>query len=214
MGWQDIDFFEMEPLWFSEELHSVIVPLFNEGSKRLAEWEKERKESVDKMMSEAKDDDEQSVAHDLASYEEWRNKQRAQVLGAAGLHYLYSTLKSALKQSARYFDSSHPRSIIGYEGKSELDRLKEEFAQRFGINFEKSHLFSSIRELVLARNAGIHDEAFGEYITNVTRPRFCKGGEFHVDRDGFTQILDETEKFFEWVVKEMLPLRKAQGPCE
>lgn len=35
MGWQEIDLFGMEASSFSEELHAVIVPLFDEGSKRI-----------------------------------------------------------------------------------------------------------------------------------------------------------------------------------
>jgi hypothetical protein len=211
MGWQDIDLFEMEASWFSQELHAVIVPLFEEGTKRLAEWEKERQESLGKMISEAKDSVEESNAHNIAELEEWRIRQRGQILGAAGLHHLYSTLKSSLKELARYFNKSHPRSIQPYQGKSELDRLKEEFKQRFGVDFEKSDLLPAMRELALARNAGIHPESVDEYRKNVKSPRFCKDGEFCVEHKSFMEVLDETEKFFDWVAKEMLPLRKAQG---
>jgi hypothetical protein len=42
-------------------------------------------------------------------------------------------------------------------------------------------------------------------------PRFCKGGQFSVELKPFMEILNETDQFFGWVVKEMLPLRKAQG---
>lgn len=209
MGWQEIDLFGMEASSFSEELHAVIVPLFDEGSKRITAWEQESQELLTKMLDSAKgEESQQDYAHNLADLEKSRNEQRGQVLGAAGLHYLYSTLKSRLKELARYFDQSHPRSVQPYEGKSELDRLRAEFGQRFSIDFEESSLFASIRELALARNAGIHPESLGEYITKVTPPRFYKGGEFYVDRADFMQILDETEKFFDWVVNKMLPLRK------
>lgn len=211
MGWRDIDLFEMESSGFSEELHAVIVPLFEEGTKRLADWEKERQDTREKMISEAKDEEQADYAHNLADLEGWRNEQRGQVLGAAGLHYLYSTLRSGLKQLAHYFDRTHPRSAKSYKGKSELDRLKEEFIQRFGIDFEKSALFLTVRELALARNAGIHPESLREYTKKVALPRFCKGGEFRVEQKPFMEVLDETEKFFAWVLKEMLPLRKAQG---
>jgi hypothetical protein len=211
MGWQDIDLFEMESSGFSEELHAVIVPLFEEGTQRLADWEKDRQATREKMICEAKDEEQADYAHNVADYEGWRNEQRGQVLGAAGLHYLYSTLRSGLKQLARYFDKTHLRSTKPYKGKSELDRLKEEFAQRFGVDFEKSTLFASVRELALARNAGIHPESLSEYTQKVQSPRFCKGGEFNVEPKAFMDVLNETEQFFDWVVKQMLPLRKAQG---
>jgi hypothetical protein len=210
MGWKDIDLFEMEASSFSEQLHSVIVPLFEDGTVILQKWERERRESFEKMIAEAKGE-EQGVdfAYNLADLEKWRNMQRSQVLGAAGLHYIYSALKSGLKDLARYFDKTHPRSPNGYKGESELDRLKEEFAQRLQVDFKKSTLFNAMRELALARNAGIHSDV-RDYTAKVASPRFYKGGEFHVDRDGFMWILGETEKFFSWVVEQMLPLRKAQ----
>jgi hypothetical protein len=86
-----------------------------------------------------------------------------------------------------------------------------EFAQRFQVDFEKSALFAAVRELALARNAGIHPESLSEYTTNVASPRFCRDGEFYVQRKPFMEVLDETEEFFAWVAKEMLPLRKAQA---
>ena len=92
-----------------------------------------------------------------------------------------------------------------------MDRLKEEFAQRFGIDFEKSTLFAAVRELALARNAGIHPESLSEYKEKVRSHRFCKGGQFNVELKPFMEILNETDQFFGWVVKEMLPLGKAQG---
>jgi hypothetical protein len=97
LDWKDIDLFEMEPSGFSEELHAVIVPLFEEGTKRLDDWEKERQGNREKMISEAKDEEQIDFAHNLADLVGWRNEQRSKVLGAAGLHYLYSTLRSGLK---------------------------------------------------------------------------------------------------------------------
>ena len=211
MSWQDIDLFEMEASWFSEELHAVVVPLFQEGSKKLAEWEKERRRSLDKVLSEAKDELEQNDAHDIADLEEWRNRQRSQVLGAAVLHHLFSTLKSALKELARYLDKTHPKSAP-YKGKSGLDRLKDEFLQRFGVDFDKSGFFDTIRELALARNAGIHTQSLSEYQAQVKSPRFCRDGEFNVELRPFMEVLDETERFFGWVANEMRPLRKPNPP--
>jgi hypothetical protein len=35
MNWKDIDFFEMESSAFSQEVHAVIVPLFDQGRKAI-----------------------------------------------------------------------------------------------------------------------------------------------------------------------------------
>lgn len=212
MGWENIDFFELEALSFSEELHKVVVPLFEQGDEMLARWERESRELLKKMLHEAKGDEgEVQTAHALADLEDLHNTQRGQILGAAALHYLFSTLKTRLKELMRYFNQTHPRAPKGYEGKSELDRLRNEYAQRLAIDFENSPLFVSITELALARNAGIHlgVETMAEYAEKVKSPRFCKGGEFYVERQAFLEILGETERFFEWVVETLIPIRKA-----
>jgi hypothetical protein len=212
MGWKDVDFFELEATWFSEELHKVILPLFEEGDERLARWEEERKELLNRTLLEAKDDEaEMQTAHALADLEDSHITQRGQVLGAAALHYLYATLKTRLKELERYFDKTHPGAPVRYKGKSELERLRNEYAQRLAVDFEKSPLFQSIVELALARNAGIHlsVETMTEYVEKVKSPRFCKGREFYVGREGFLEIFSETDRFFRWVVESLIPIRRA-----
>jgi hypothetical protein len=212
MAWENVDFFELEARWFSDELHNVILPLSEQGYERLEKWGEERGESLKKGLLEAKDDEaEIQTANALADLEEMHNMQRGQVLGAAALHYLYSTLKTRLKELGRYFDKTHPRAPKGYNGKSELDRLSNEYSQRLGVDFQKSPLFDRIKELALARNAGIHlgHETMNEYAEKVETPRFCKDGEFYVKREGFLEILTETDHFFGWVVESLIPIRKA-----
>jgi hypothetical protein len=212
MSWKDIDLFEIGLSSFSEELYEVIVPFYEQGSAKLQEWEQQRRELLDKMLNEAKDDEgEVQYANGLVGQIEWRNKQKGQILGAATLHFVYSTLKINLRQLARYFNETHPRTPESYKGKSELDRLREEFAQRFGIDFEKAPFFNSARELALARNAGIHSniETLREYKRQVISPRFCNDGEFCVEREAFYEILGEMEKFFGWAANELLQIRKA-----
>lgn len=211
MSWQNIDLFELEATWFSEELHKVILILFEQATENLSRWEEERRALLKKMLLEAKDDvAEQQTAHALADLEYGHNMQRDQVLGAAALHYLYSALKGRLKELRRYFDRSHPRAPEGYRGKSEFDRLRNEYSERFGIKFEKSHRFDNITELVLARNAGIHlgVDTMTEYRGRVKSPRFCKGDEFQVPRQAFLEILNETDNFFAWVVDSLIPIRR------
>ena len=212
MSWQNVDLFGLESTWFSEELRTVIVPLFERGDEKLAKWEEGRRESLDKMLLEANHDEaERQNAQALADLEDMHNIQRGQVLGAAALHYLYSTLKTRLKELGRYFDQTHPRAQRGYAGKSELDRLRNEFGERFTIDFTKSPHFLSISELALARNAGIHlsVETMTEYIEKVKAPRFWDGGEFRVRREPFVEVLSEAERFFGWVVESLIPIRKA-----
>lgn len=209
MSWEAIDLFELEASWFSFELREVIVPLFDQTSKTLAKWEEERKGRLKEMLAGAKNDDEVQYAREVANLEERHNVQRGRILGAAELHYLYSTLKERLKELTWWFHKTHPPASAGYQGKSELERLKQEYLGRFGLDLETSPLFGSIVELALARNAGIHPDAMEEYIEKVESPRFSKGGEFFVEHDAFLEILDETEQFFEWVAQALVPLRKS-----
>lgn len=210
MAWQDIDLFQLEASSFSLELYQVIVPLFEQGHAMLKAWEDERRASLQGMLDEAKgDDDEERFARGVADEEEWRNFQRSQVLGATGLHYLYSAFKDGLKNLCRYFDKSHARVPGGYKGKHQLEQLREEFLQRFGVDWRNLPHFDSIEELALARNAGIHmgADTLKEYISKIERPRFCKGGEFAVERQSYMEILDEIERFFASVVQELIPIR-------
>jgi hypothetical protein len=190
------------------------LPLFEQGDSRLAKWHLERSDVLKKRLVEAKDDDDEiQTAHALSDLEDSHNAQRAQVLGAAALHYVYSTLKTRLKELVRYFNQTHPRAPEGYKGKSQLERLSNEYAQWLAVGFEKSPLFQSITELALARNAGIHlgGETMTEYVEKVKAPRFCKGGEFYVGREAFLEILSETDRFFGWVVESLVSIRQAAG---
>src|SRR5262249_46726804 len=128
-----------------------------------------------------------NYAEQLAEFERSRNEQRGQVLGAAALQYLFSTLKAHLNEVARhYFRDSHPRKSGRYSGNGELERLRNEFIERFKIDFASSALYARIEELALARNAGIHPEtALGEYLSKVRSPRFYKDGEFFVESKPF-----------------------------
>ena len=212
MSWQNVDLFELEATWFSEELHKVIRPLFEQGHEMLAKWDEDRKKSLREDLINAGDDEsERQTASWLADLEDEHNRQRGQVLGAAALHYVYSTLKTRLRELARYFDKTHPRSPKGYQGKSDLDRMRNEYIQRFAVDFENSPFFEHITELALARNAGVHlgVDTMEEYIEKVERPRFCDGEEFYVSRAAFLEVLSEADQFFNWVVQALLPIRRA-----
>ena len=73
--------------------------------------------------------------------------------------------------------------------------------------------FERIRELVLARNAGIHREnekTLHNYLLKVKNPRFVDDEDrFFVVKEALVVAIGECEQFVKWVVSE---IRKRQPP--
>ena len=208
MSWQSIDLFFVEAWEFSDELWGVVWPIFEGGRKVVADWEKQHETSRKEMLEQATEDHEVQDARTLAYLEEQRIDQRSQAIGAAVLHCAYEIFKDRLRGISRWFDKSHP-GIGGYQGRSEIHRLAAEYLGRFGVDFEKSPFFSGIRELALARNAGIHSDV-QTYLAEVPNPRFMKNGGFSVEETALKEVLNETDSFVGWVVSELSAIRKAR----
>jgi len=198
--------FFLEASEFSEELWGVVMPLFDEGQRAMANWDAKHKEMLREMLSRAKDQYEEMDANTLASWEEDKVDKRNWAIDAAVLHCTYEILKERLRTIARWFDKSHP-SKGQCPGRSELHRISAEYKDRFGVRFEDSGHFSSVEELALARNAGIHSDLH-EYVKSVKSPCFITEDGFKVDRNNLEDMLKETEQFVQWLVQEMDKVRK------
>jgi hypothetical protein len=74
--------------------------------------------------------------------------------------------------------------------------------------------FERIRELVLARNAGIHREnekTLHKYLLKVENPRFIDDEDrFFVTKGGLVVAIGECEQFVNWVVSEIRKRRPAK----
>jgi len=65
-----------------------------------------------------------------------------------------------------------------YKGNGWLEKISNEYQQRFGIDFTKRPVrFARIQELVLPRNTGIHrlDVILETYLDKIKKPRFVDG---------------------------------------
>jgi hypothetical protein len=195
-------------MWFRIEIDRVVRPFFKEGEDRIGDAANQIDLETNKLLTEAKDEDEAVTAWQLRDYEQSFLEKRRDLLAAAVLHYVYESMKLRLREIARYFKTSHPAKPP-YNGKSELHRIKEEFSARFKVDFDKfPSNFEKIEELALARNAAIH-ESFEEYRQTVVSPRFIKNGQFYVEEENLEELISDVDGFVQWVVDEMKPIRKS-----
>jgi len=71
-------------------------------------------------------------------------------------------------------NSSHPPQK-SYENDGWLEKVSNEYQQRFAIDFSKGPVsFEPVQELVLARNAGVHrdDGNMSDYLRKIDKPTF------------------------------------------
>jgi len=104
-------------------------------------------------------------------------RQRKQGVGALGLDWLMCSLQGALHSAKKYLNSTHAPKPP-YKGRGWLEKVSNEYQQRFGIDFTKGPIhFERIQELVLARNAGIHrdDGNLETYLEKIEKLRFVDG---------------------------------------
>ncbi len=215
MGWTD--FTLMEAVGFSIEARDPILKVFVTASETLDDEWKRYLEKYEELISEPSEDDEVSQevsqAFQWKDWEEELHRQRMQGVGALALDWLMSSLKRALLSAKRYLDKSHPADPKGYRSnKGWLIETSKEYKDRFGIDFTISPVsFDRIRELVSARNAGIHREDDGslvKYLAKVKNPRFVDDeARFFVTKDALEIVIKECEQFVQWVVSEIEKLR-------
>jgi hypothetical protein len=211
MGRNNIDLQLLAATDFSITMKDVILPVFEHATSALrAEWTK-YEESYDEQISSIDREGDESEAVILSSEKDWMediHRQRLQSVGILALNLGMISLQGALG-AKKYLDKTHPPTDK-YAGKNWLLKEKDEYLKRFQIDFDKAPQFERVQELVLARNAGIHDADSPptEYMEKVRKPLFIGSDAariptLEVKRDELIQILKETEAFIEWVVKEI-----------
>jgi hypothetical protein len=171
------------------------------------------------MNKAATEDDEAEVSSlfQEMNWEEDLYRQRKQGVGALALDWLMSELKGALLSAKRHLDSSHPATHKYDYRKDWLRTVCGEYSERFKIEFEGAPVaFDRIRELVFARNAGIHREdpkPLERYLNEIKTPAFTDDEDgFFVTREALLVIIQESERFLKWVVSEIEKLRSMR-PC-
>lgn len=210
MGWlQDWNLRELRThAWDFSDIDSVATTLFQAALQKQDELEREYAEARRKDYAAAKSEEDRELLFHEDQWEEELNFRRRQALGVLPLHMLCVSVEGRLNRAKRYFDKTHP-ACPPHKGASWLYRLKDEYEERFGINFEESGLFNRIQDVVLARNAAIHGAgAMDEYLKKIQDPRFVSqdpefsylGDQFWVDPQKYAEAVKDAKSFMAWVV--------------
>lgn len=202
--------------FFSHDARHLILKVFVTASGTLDDEWKRYVKTFEEYISEPRaDESEVGIAYSEKDWEEDQHRQRMQGVGALALDWLMSSLKGSLISAKRHLDKS-PRVKSKGSNKEEswLDVVSREYKD-WKINFRTGPVpFELIRELVLARNAGIHREdekTLHKYLLKVENPRFVDDEDrFFVTKDALVVLIGECEQFVKWVVSEIQKLRAAK----
>jgi hypothetical protein len=224
MGFEDLFLHDILPDFdFSLDAKNLILRVFDIASNALDDEWKKYLEAYEREISDDADESVIGIAFSERDWEERLFWQRRQAVGVLALDWLKSSFQSALHQTKRYLDKSHPPNPKGYKTKGGwLAEVSKEYRERFKIDFTLEPSFDRIEELVLARNAGIHrDEGnpLKRYLAQAAKakiePRFIdvdENGEdqFFVTRDALISVIKDCEAFLKWVVSEVKRLRPVE----
>ncbi len=217
MSWLDFHPLDSESLGFSTDANELVLTVFLLTTEKLADHWKEYNKEFDERMAKIKGQDEDDSESNIASqefyWEEGLHRQRIQGAGALALDWLMYSVKDTLQRTKEYFDKSHPPKP-NYPGPSWLDKATNEYKERFGIHFTKGPAdFARIRELALARNAGIHRDQgnLNAYLKLIAKPRFVRADEFYVAKDALQATIADATKFIDWVMEELKKLHPAKA---
>jgi hypothetical protein len=209
--------FDLYPLQsddFSMDARNLIIPVFDTSQlaldKEWTEYEKRFHEYISKLGLE----EEVLMADQERDWEEELHRQRLQGIGSMALDWLMCSLQLNLNGAKRYFDKTHPGRGEYKSKNGWLGKVRKDYGERFKIEFEAGPVpFIRIRELVLARNAGVHREPedLECYLEKVKDPRFVDDEDrFSVTRDALLLTVADCEQFLSWVVSELRKLRKPE----
>ncbi len=213
MSW-GFDYFELEASDFAMDLDDLVVLLHGTAREGLKPLHNERvRQATEHLRSTGREED-ADLAFQVEGWEEERAAERERILGGLMIAYLVLTLLTKLSHLKGYFDKTHPPST-NYEGKSKLDKLVNEYRQRFGVDMEASPLaFTQIRELVLARNSVMHSDGWpdDEYKAQFPGQRFVdEMGKINLSEKQFAEAVEGLKEFVRWLVDQLIPLRKMGG---
>jgi hypothetical protein len=214
VGWEDFDSFDVEEGSLARLFNEVVLPILEISEERFKQIELEIDSEFDKAIDEASNEADEIDAKGWAAYKASVLDDQVSVVSAALLNVLCSGVKHGLEAMGGYFGTSRP-AREKYEGKSWLHRKQAEFKDRFGIDFEThSQELGAIEEMILARNAGIHqdDATLKEYREKVSKPRFLN--EFmclSFKRAAFVGSFEDANRFLKWVWTGLKQIRNELG---
>lgn len=208
MVWLNFDWFNYNAQQQCKSLDEIVKPIYDGAYGQF-----ERALSEDLKGADALDEVEDA---DRGSYEDFlREEFREQRAALATMTFslLAKSVTLHLKEMTRWLDKRFPRqSEVG--GKSELDRLASEYRSRFEIDIEMLPHFSTLREVVLARNSILHNEGqpTNDYLEQ-TEARFLdEAHEINLTPELLGTAISELKEFLAALgvaFKEMAEAREA-----
>lgn len=144
---------------------------------------------------------------DRSFYLDWlleEYQEQCAALAAMTFALLWRAVKSYLESVKRLLGNRYP-SQSKYEGKSDLDKLVNEFQSRFRVRLNELPCFATVREVVLARNCTLHpSNGTSEDYKKQTRNR-CVGqfGELNLTPELMEMLVEELKQFIRALGSEM-----------
>jgi hypothetical protein len=212
---------------FKMQLDQVLVPFHEAAIIELQKIHSEKEEALREAMSEpAKlgDEGEWQLQRDYQRLEGQIAKERERLSGWLALVYLVIILDLKLEKLKSLLDESRPPTGK-YQGKSQLERTIDEYQKRFDIHLESHPNFPFIRELVLARNAVVHNAGKPtndylklpnpHFLDKIEKVEFVHLTELHLivfSNQHFKESLRHLEEFMDWLVRALIYVRSGHRP--
>ncbi len=227
MGFEDFFLHDILPDFdFSLDAENLILRVFDTATNALDDEWRRYLEAFKKEIANARDEGDIGYASSDRDWEERTFWQKRQAVGVLALDWLKSSLQTALHRTKTYLDKTHPPKPRGYKTKRGwFAEISKDYRERFNIDLSTGTSFERVRELVLARNAGVHRDdpdflkrdPLKKYPANanVKQPRFIDVGDdgeerFFVTRDALVAVIKDCEAFLKWVVSEVKRLRPVE----
>jgi len=210
MTWQKFDWLFHEATLFREDLQGA-ARIHSAAYETLTRAHDDHLKQLESDRSTFAGD-----PQDLAQYKDWLEYERAEQTDALAAMYLSlvaSMLEGFLDRAKKPLDRVHPASS-NYQGASKLAKRISEYRQRFGIELESLPQFATVREIILARNACVHnDSAPTEDYNAQTRRRYVdQRGKINLTPDQIEQSAAELAEFAEALTDQLCRVRDEAKP--
>lgn len=149
---------------------------------------------------------------DRSHYLDWlaeEYREQCAALAAMTFALLWTVVKFYLESLKRLLGNRYP-SKSSPTGKSELDKLINEFHSRFGVRLNELTHFATVREVVLARNCTLHSSngPSKDYKEQTTNRYVGQFGELNLTPELLETLIEELKQFIRGLGSEMSRVTK------
>jgi hypothetical protein len=162
---------------------------------------------IEDEKKNAKDEDQWRELNGAQDWQQVRFCEEKRVLSGMVLVALATSMESLLKRLRDYKDGTHPPKGP-YTGDSALKRRCDEYQKRFGIALQDHKAFRTIEEVVLARNAFVHNEGEPDDRYQAFGPRYVSPlGKITVEPAQLASTIDDFKGLGVWLTEELRKLK-------